>query len=46
MAPANEDAYLARLLTCFACGERSKTQADLRDAPSEHGIHVAVYRKH
>lgn len=46
MAPENEDAYVTRLMTCHACAERSKRQVDLREAPSEHGMHVHVYRRH
>lgn len=45
MAPQNEGAYRTRLLTCHACAERTKAQIDLRDAPSEHGIHIALYRQ-
>lgn len=46
MAPANEGAYATRRLTCHACAERSKEQQDLRESPSEHGIHVVAYKRH
>jgi hypothetical protein len=44
MHPDAEGHYSTRLLTCHACSEQGKAQADLRDANTEPGIHIAVYR--
>lgn len=44
MLPTAEGAYSARKFVCHACAERQKTEADLRDSPSEPGIHIVIER--
>lgn len=38
--PAAEGRYRTRLITCHACADRQKTEADLREQQADAGIHL------
>ncbi len=43
MDPSKEDAYTVRRIACHACAEKSKAEADMREAEgSDHGIFLHV----